>query len=548
MKKFTAIVAVMLLLLTSVLPVFAEQSVAVTPEIAMESYAKVLKSAKKPEGFPVYKGHFYLDFNQDSIPELVMAYNDGMSTDSCIVVYYCRLSFDFSNGLDNSTPVYTAMQVINDEAIDPLITRTYIGGSGGTDASIYRMENGKYGIGYASFGGGGSSLELYFYDGGEVFWPYYGNGEEVWFIRGDVPEEFAFYTMPDPNQPFRDVSKNDYFYEAVIWASQNNITSGTTATTFSPDATCTRGQVVTFLYRMSGSPKTNTNCLFTDVSSGSYYYDAVLWAVENGITAGTSATTFSPEATCTNGQILTFLHRAKGTPKPKNVVQYSGAYFAEAVAWAEENGLFAGTPGDFNPNADAKRADIVTYMFRDSFIKAEETETPAEHRFVDGRYEITISQDALLNSGGVESISPVLIEYAGLSVEQVENLAIGQTFSMSEIYEELPDITVESWEFVDGELIINGTYTFWHDTLRNRYIYIDYALDPNNSGLTYPVGTVPALPVAENVKILDYSTASERVFNSVSAFFDQVMFEQSFFGTMIVENGKVTELTIQYRP
>ncbi|MDD6644059.1 MAG: S-layer homology domain-containing protein [Faecousia sp.] len=111
------------------------------------------------------------------------------------------------------------------------------------------------------------------------------------------------------NNPFADVKKSDYFYTAVIWAVENGITTGTSSTKFSPNEPCTRGQVVTFQYRSNNEPEVNGKCDFTDVKSSDYFYNAVLWAVANGITNGTSAKTFSPQATCTRGQIVTFLFR-----------------------------------------------------------------------------------------------------------------------------------------------------------------------------------------------------------------------------------------------
>ena len=124
-----------------------------------------------------------------------------------------------------------------------------------------------------------------------------------------------FSVIPLPGSaatnPFTDVKKSDYYYDAVIWAVENGITSGTSATKFSPNATCTRGQVVTFLWRAEGEPDASGTNPFSDVKSSDYFYKAVLWAVEEGITAGTSATKFSPNAACTRGQIVTFLYRAE---------------------------------------------------------------------------------------------------------------------------------------------------------------------------------------------------------------------------------------------
>ena len=156
----------------------------------------------------------------------------------------------------------------------------------------------------------------------------------------------------------------------MIWAVGEGITSGTTATTFSPDAACTRAQIVTFLWRAAGSPapKSSVNP-FTDVKADAYYYDAVLWAVENGITAGTTATTFSPDATCTRAHIVTFLWRAQESPAAKGVNPFTDvaadAYYADAVLWAVENGITSGTSDcTFSPDADCTRAQIVTFLYR----------------------------------------------------------------------------------------------------------------------------------------------------------------------------------------
>ena len=169
---------------------------------------------------------------------------------------------------------------------------------------------------------------------------------------------------------FTDVADKAYYRDAVEWAVENGITKGTTATTFSPNATCTRAQAVTFLWRTAGSPKPETRTMpFTDVPVGSYYYDAVLWAVENGITEGTSDTTFSPDATCSRAQIVAFLWRsekspAAGTANPFADVK-STAYYADAVLWAVENDITKGTTNTtFSPDADCTRAQIVTFLWR----------------------------------------------------------------------------------------------------------------------------------------------------------------------------------------
>ena len=169
---------------------------------------------------------------------------------------------------------------------------------------------------------------------------------------------------------FVDVATGSYYEDAVDWAVENGITQGTDDTHFSPDGICTRAQAVTFLWRAAGSPKPETRTMpFTDVPVGSYYYDAVLWAVENGITKGTSDTTFSPNMTCTRAQIVAFLWRsekspAAGTANPFADVK-STAYYAGAVLWAVKENITKGTTSTtFSPNADCTRAQIVTFLWR----------------------------------------------------------------------------------------------------------------------------------------------------------------------------------------
>ena len=169
---------------------------------------------------------------------------------------------------------------------------------------------------------------------------------------------------------FVDVTTGSYYEDAVDWAVENGITKGTDDTHFSPDGICTRAQAVTFLWRTAGSPKPETRAMpFTDVPVGSYYYDAVLWAVENGITKGTSDTTFSPNMTCSRAQIVAFLWRsekspASGTANPFADVK-STAYYAGAVLWAVREDITKGTTNTtFSPDADCTRAQIVTFLWR----------------------------------------------------------------------------------------------------------------------------------------------------------------------------------------
>ena len=196
-----------------------------------------------------------------------------------------------------------------------------------------------------------------------------GNGKYTFIMpAGKVSVEPVF--APIKAQPeFKDVEKDSYYHDAVHWALEKGITEGTSTDTFSPGASCTRAQMVTFLWRAAGSPgpKSAANP-FKDINESDYYYSAILWAIENGITSGTGAGTFSPTATVTRGQTVTFLHRAAGSPLAGssgfNDVS-DGAYYAKAVAWAAENGITSGTGSNkFAPNADCTRAQIVTLLYR----------------------------------------------------------------------------------------------------------------------------------------------------------------------------------------
>ena len=169
---------------------------------------------------------------------------------------------------------------------------------------------------------------------------------------------------------FVDVATGSYYEDAVDWAVENGITKGTDDTHFSPDGICTRAQAATFLWRAAGSPKPETRTMpFTDVPAGSYYYDAVLWAVENGITKGTSDTTFSPNMTCSRAQIVTFLWRSEKSPAAGTANLFvdvkSTVYYADAVLWAVKEDITKGTTNTtFSPDADCTRAQIVTFLWR----------------------------------------------------------------------------------------------------------------------------------------------------------------------------------------
>lgn len=169
---------------------------------------------------------------------------------------------------------------------------------------------------------------------------------------------------------FHDVNRFDYFYDAVKWAAENGIASGTGRYTFSPDAVCTRAQTVTFLWRAAGSPMPRyRTCAFTDVDSRDYYYNAVLWAVEQGITTGLTATTFGPDVTVSRGQVATFLYRAASASKPNTFNPFTDvkttAYNYDAILWAYDNRITTGTSDTtFSPDASCTRAQIVTFLYR----------------------------------------------------------------------------------------------------------------------------------------------------------------------------------------
>ncbi len=212
----------------------------------------------------------------------------------------------------------------------------------------------------------------------------------VWFIRDDgtienkggsydakagafvfTTEHLSQYLLVNTDNvlTFTDVPATAYYAGAVAWAAEKGITSGTKDGRFDPNGSCTRAQIVTFLWRAAGSPEPKSAAGFADVSDSAYYAKAVAWAVENGITAGTKDGRFDPDAPCTRAQSVTFLYRAAGSPAVTGGAGFSdvaaNAYYAAAVAWAVENGVTTGTKdGGFSPNATCTRAQIVTFLYR----------------------------------------------------------------------------------------------------------------------------------------------------------------------------------------
>ena len=171
--------------------------------------------------------------------------------------------------------------------------------------------------------------------------------------------------------PFTDVKAGAYF-DAILWAYVNGITKGTTDTTFSPDKGCTRAQIITLMYRTAGSPEVSADVKnpFTDVSEDSVYYNAIMWAYSEGITEGTTSTTFSPNAVCTRAQIVTFIWRANGSEETHTLFDFTdipqfNSYYVMSVRWAVEQGIAKGTSDTtFSPNDPVTRAQAVTFLLR----------------------------------------------------------------------------------------------------------------------------------------------------------------------------------------
>ena len=195
-----------------------------------------------------------------------------------------------------------------------------------------------------------------------------GNGKYTFTMPASKVEIKATFAKEVETSPFSDVSTSAYYYEAVKWAQEKGITGGIGNGLFGPNQPCTRAQIVTFLWRAAGSPEPKTMSSFADVSTDAYYAKAVAWAVENGITTGTGDGKFSPDATCTRAQSVTFLFRAIGKlvdSKAEFSDVLTDSYYANAVAWAVENGVTNGIgDGLFGPNNSCTRAQIVTFLYR----------------------------------------------------------------------------------------------------------------------------------------------------------------------------------------
>lgn len=189
---------------------------------------------------------------------------------------------------------------------------------------------------------------------------------------GFIQSKYTTKTKPStPSTPtgFTDVPSGKYYTDAVVWAVKNGVTSGTSATTFSPNKSCTRAEIVTFLWKAVGSPSVSGSNPFKDVKSSDYYYKAVQWAVQNGVTSGTSATTFSPNKKCTRGEVVTFLWSEAGKPSTTNTISFrdvsSSAFYYKAIKWAVKYGITSGTSAaSFSPENVCTRAEVVTFLYK----------------------------------------------------------------------------------------------------------------------------------------------------------------------------------------
>lgn len=197
--------------------------------------------------------------------------------------------------------------------------------------------------------------------------------EYTFIMPGSAVTVTGTFAKEDAPIAFTDIKDSDYFYDAVKWAVQNGLTSGTTPTTFSPYDTCTRAQVITFLYHLAGSPAVDKSAAakLTDVPADKWYADAVAWALANGITAGTTPETFGPDDPCTRAQAMTFIYRYEKNPEPTKGMTFSdvksGIFYADAVSWAAENGITIGTtPETFSPDNSCPRAQVITFLYRNA--------------------------------------------------------------------------------------------------------------------------------------------------------------------------------------
>ena len=329
---------------------------------------------------------------------LTLKYNDGATADTTYNVASGttitlptpkRSGYTFNGWYDGSTKVSSSYKVTKNVTLTASWSYNYSGGSSSYDPTYSvstpsKTENGSVTVSPKNASKGDTvtvtvkpdsgyvleTLTVTDKNGNELTLKDKGNGKYTFTMpAGKVEVKATFMEDNSMLNFFYDVPNNAYFYEAVKWAVKNGITTGVGNNLFAPEQPCTRAQIVTFLWRAAGSPEPKGAASgMTDVVSGSYYEKAVAWAIENGITTGTTTSTFSPDATCTRAQAVTFLARALNA-KAASAAEFSDvptdSYFADAVAWAAANGVTEGIGGGlFGSDNDCTRGQIVTFLYR----------------------------------------------------------------------------------------------------------------------------------------------------------------------------------------
>ena len=294
-------------------------------------------------------------FDDPNAAETTFTMQDGSVT---VTANWSRDGGSSSSGRDDSDPSYAVG--IPDKTENGSVSVSPKNASQGDRVTVTVKPDAGYEL---------DSLKVFDKNGKELELTDKGDGRFTFIMPAGRVEVKATFTEEVKISPFRDVPTDAYYYEAVKWAQKKGITGGIGDGLFGPNQPCTRAQIVTFLWRAAGSPEPKgTAAGMTDVAAGSYYEKAVAWAIENGITTGTADSRFAPDATCTRAQGMTFLFRASkasadGAPAFSDVA--ADAYYAEAVKWATDNGITNGTTSStFSPAGGCTRAQIVTFLWR----------------------------------------------------------------------------------------------------------------------------------------------------------------------------------------
>ncbi len=325
------------------------------PDYAEEKYTVYFETGEM--GYILHSERLDSTASFDSPKTVTIDLSDFAGQKGNIVFRHHETSDQFMICLDNVRVLASEADMVNLEIL--VISGVY--------------ENAGIVIGEGAYAAGSTVTVTAIPNMGFGFWSWSGEGDNV--LSEEMSYTFTIYedTLLIADffkAPFDDISGTDYYFDPILWAVDEGITTGTSDTTFSPNDTCTRAQVVTFLHRSIGSPMPMPESPFSDVTGGEYYYDAVLWAAGSNITTGTSATTFSPNDTCTRAQVVTFLWRLFGCPEPTSGNNpftdiNSSAYYYDAVLWAVENGITDGTSATtFSPDATCTRGQIVTFLWR----------------------------------------------------------------------------------------------------------------------------------------------------------------------------------------